>query len=430
MATSTELNQPEQKLLFALLEHAFAQKWRDADDFLRHFPPSVIIESLANQEDVRVKLLTATTGMHERLARRKSLESGADDLGLALEEKTTTPNEVLELYPRTVQVQCLPGARLWQFLTEEQFWVDGPRNERAQERLLFTVQTALSLGILSLGGVFDGIGFSELTRALPKRELEQIVVRALESGRSATALSEEVLLDVVPLPELINCLSPQDVWERVVVPRVAAPSGFVSGAAAAAPTNSSSSKASAASKSQGSAAEADAWAEPRPKAETLSGEEVLEIDSPADQGPIVAVRERLSKIERLPRDTSLPLAVLTSIESMYHDLKDASSDDERLELMKEAFPNPTYLRIGVLALIDLLDQTIDVQDPTIRAADIDTLLKIVLIEERKRRTSSRPASLPPPPANSRARSLAPPPRKNASKGPAVPGSESEVDLSE
>jgi hypothetical protein len=101
-----------------------------------------------------------------------------------------------------------------------------------------------------------------------------------------------------------------------------------------------------------------------------------------------------------------------------------------LELMKEAFPNPTYLRIGILALIDLLDQTIDVQDPTIRAADIDTLLKIVLIEERKRRTSSRPASLPPPPATGRARSLAPPPRKGASKGPAVQGSESEIDLAD
>jgi hypothetical protein len=425
MASSTELTQPEQKLLFALLEHAFAEKWRDADDFLRHFPPSVIVESLANEEDVRVKLLTATTGMHERLARRKSLASGADDLGLALEEKTTTPSDVLDLYPRAVQVKCLPGARLWQFLTEERFWADGPRNERATERIVFTLQTALSLQILSLRDLFDGIGFAELTRALPKRELEQILMRALEGGRSGAALSEEVLLDVVPLPALVNCLSPEDLWERVVISRIAAPNGLTaagssSGGSLASRNNGSSSSASSSS----SAADA-----PRPKAETLSGEEVLELDSP-DQGPIQEARERLSKIDRLPRDPSLPLAVLTAIESMYDDLKDATSDEERLELMKEAFPNPTYLRIGILALIDLLDQTIDVQDPTIRAADIDTLLKIVLIEERKRRTSSRPASLPPPPATGRARSLAPPPRKGASKGPAVQGSESEIDLAD
>jgi hypothetical protein len=427
MASSTELNQPEQKLLFALLEHAFSEKWRDADDFLRHFPPSVIVESLANEEDVRVKLLTATTGMHERLARRKSLASGADDLGLALEEKTTTPNDVLELYPRAVQVKCLPGARLWQFLTEEQFWADGPRNERATERLVFTLQTALSLGMLSLRDLFDGIGFAELTRALPKRELEQILVRALEGGRSGTALSEEVLLDVVALPALVNCLSPQDLWERVVISRVAAPSGFVAGGATTPTTSRSSSNGSDAKASDSDWSEAAAA--PRAKAETLSGEEVLEIETP-EEGPIAEVRERLRKIERLPRDNSLPLAVLTAIESMYDDLKDATSDDERLELMKEAFPNPTYLRIGILALIDLLDHTIDVQDPTIRAADIDTLLKIVLIEERKRRASSRPASLMPPPATGRARSLAPPPRKGASKGPAVQGSDSEVDLAD
>jgi hypothetical protein len=430
MASSTELTQPEQKLLFALLEHAFREKWRDADDFLRHFPPSVIIESLANEEDVRVKLLTVTTGMHERLARRKSVASGADDLGLALEEKTTTPNDVLELYPRSVQVRCLPGARLWQFLTEEQFWADGPRNERATERIVFTLQTALSLGMLSLRDLFDGIGFAELTRALPKRELEQILVRALEGGRSGTPLSEEVLLDVVALPALVNCLSPQDLWERVVVSRVAAPSGFVSGGTAAAVTPTASGGTSSNGR-DAKTADSD-WSEaaaPRPKAETLSGEEVLELDTP-DQGPIQEARERLSKIDRLPRDPSLPLAVLTAIESMYDDLKDATSDDERLELMKEAFPNPTYLRIGILALIDLLDQTIDVQDPTIRAAEIDTLLKIVLIEERKRRSSSRPASLPPPPATGRSRSLAPPPRKSASKGPAVQGSDSEVDLAD
>jgi hypothetical protein len=363
--------------------------------------------------------------MHERLARRKSLASGADDLGLALEEKTTTPSDVLDLYPRAVQVKCLPGARLWQFLTEERFWADGPRNERATERIVFTLQTALSLQILSLRDLFDGIGFAELTRALPKRELEQILMRALEGGRSGAALSEEVLLDVVPLPALVNCLSPEDLWERVVISRIAAPNGLTaagssSGGSLASRNNGSSSSASSSS----SAADA-----PRPKAETLSGEEVLELDSP-DQGPIQEARERLSKIDRLPRDPSLPLAVLTAIESMYDDLKDATSDEERLELMKEAFPNPTYLRIGILALIDLLDQTIDVQDPTIRAADIDTLLKIVLIEERKRRTSSRPASLPPPPATGRARSLAPPPRKGASKGPAVQGSESEIDLAD
>jgi hypothetical protein len=225
-----------------------------------------------------------------------------------------------------------------------------------------------------------------------------VVTRALHSGRSGTALSEQGLLDVVPLRSLVEHLDLTTLWERVVLPQIAGPAGFVGEAAApvAAPNPP--------------AAQQDG---PREKAETLPGEELLELGTaPEDEGLLAEVKERLRKIDRLPRDENLPLNVLTSIESMYEDLQAAFTDEERLDAIREAFPNETFLRIGVLALIDLLDPSIDVQSPTIRGAEMDALLKIVLYEERKRRNPSKPASMPPPPpGGGRARSLAPPPRK-------------------
>jgi hypothetical protein len=164
--------------------------------------------------------------------------------------------------------------------------------------------------------------------------------------------------------------------------------------------------------------------------ETLPGDELFEVDSAAHDSPLKAVRERLKAIERCPRSEDLPLAVLASIESMYEDFKQADDDDERVEVMREAFPNETFLRIGVLSLIDLLDPSINIEDPTIRTAEIDALIKIVLFEERKRRPGSRPPSLPPPPPPTdtrKARSLAPPPRKK-SQAPQAPDGETEIEV--
>lgn len=389
--------------MLQLLDNAFEEGWRQSEDFLRHFPPKALVEALANEEDVRVKLITSTTGVHEKLARRKSVESAADDLTLALEENTTTPAEVLGLFPTEVQVRCLQPAGLWQFLIEVPFWSE--KNARALERMTFTLESALSNEILTLGALFDGFGFDEIARALPKKELEQVVTRALQNGRAGTALSEQGLLDVVPLRSLVEHLDLTTLWERVVLPQIAGPAGFVGEAAApvAAPSPSGTQDG------------------PREKAETLPGEELLELDAgPQDEGLLVEVKERLRKIDRLPRDEKLPLQVLTSIESMYEDLQAAFTDEERLDAIREAFPNETFLRIGVLALIDLLDPSIDVQSPTIRGADMDALLKIVLYEERKRRNPSKPASMPPPPpGGSRARSLAPPPRKKGGEADTI-----------
>jgi hypothetical protein len=85
--------------------------------------------------------------------------------------------------------------------------------------------------------------------------------------------------------------------------------------------------------------------------------------------------------------------------------------------IRESFPNDQQLAVALLAMIELLDPSIDVNDPVIKDADADSLIKVVLFEERHRyeqaHPSARPASSvrppPPPPNAAKGRALTPPP---------------------
>jgi hypothetical protein len=100
--------------------------------------------------------------------------------------------------------------------------------------------------------------------------------------------------------------------------------------------------------------------------------------------------------------------MLLSIESMYADLLTASTDEAREMCIRDSFPNESHLTTALLALIELLDPSIDVNDPVIRDADADSLIKVVLFEERRRYEQGRsPAAAPPPPGSAR-RSVPPP----------------------
>jgi hypothetical protein len=153
--------------------------------------------------------------------------------------------------------------------------------------------------------------------------------------------------------------------------------------------------------------------------------------SAADQGPVLTedegrrrVVERLRLIDRLPpsfEDISTP--VLLSIESMYADLWATSDDDEREASIRESFPNETLLRTAMLAMIELLDPSVDTHDPIIRDADVAGLIKIVLFEERRRRDNSPASPRKPvgtPASQSRSRRSVPPPLPRSSTPPPFP----------
>ncbi len=116
--------------------------------------------------------------------------------------------------------------------------------------------------------------------------------------------------------------------------------------------------------------------------------------------------ERLRSLERLPPNwDSLPTPVLLSVDSMYAELVVASDDEAREEIIRDSFPNEALLRTALLAVIELLDPTINTNDAIIAEADVDSLIKLVVFEERLRfeqagvgrsGTPSRRVSAPPP----------------------------------
>src|SRR5690606_32926387 len=122
-----------------------------------------------------------------------------------------------------------------------------------------------------------------------------------------------------------------------------------------------------------------------------SGRRAAAPDDPARNEAI----ERLQAIDRLPPShADLSLGVLLSIESMYEELEGASTDDAREQIIRDSFPNESHMRQAMLALIELLDPSIDTDEPLIRDADIDSLIKIVLFEERRRFERSHPSQKP------------------------------------
>src|SRR5215204_1648587 len=74
---------------------------------------------------------------------------------------------------------------------------------------------------------------------------------------------------------------------------------------------------------------------------------------------------------------------------MYAELLTFTNDEQRESCIRESFPNENHLRTALLALIELLDPNIDTRDPVIRDGDIDSLIKVVLFEERQRYEQGR-----------------------------------------
>lgn len=479
-----------QRFLSRIVEQALSENWRSPQDFLDVFTPQVLLNSLENNAPLRVKLLVATTGVNERLAERKTPESAAEDLFLSLDEGLTTPAAILALLPAEDRARHLNPRHLWEFATGGNSPSTASKERAARDkrvkRTSFLVDTALQEGLLRLEDVTDGLGFHCIATSLPHTELQRIVEHALSRAREGQRLTEEQLLEAVPLTTLMKH-APQDrTWKYVILERLAIPLGFVESeigseiSAAphqqdgnelppqvqrfsvlppALPSNTPASLPSqqgspphtpAASTSPGiprvdpallppallklrrgfegaaGAASPEVAHPVTPSAAsngpsaTLSlvpldeddseatqihedldegsehptlfnGEQSLSDVSPRGEamGEFARVTGTLRHLRRLPETASeLSLLVLLSIESMYEELANAVDDGHRQAIVREAFPNATHLRVGMIALIRLLDPEGRTDNATLNAATSDSLIQTLLFEEARLRGSS------------------------------------------
>jgi len=414
-----------ERFLAQALAHALAQGFRTADDFLRHFKPLDLMVALESAHELRAEILVKAAGVHQKIAIKKSTTSGAEDLRIAIEEGLTDAAAILELFPADDRVRYLEGPRLWSFLVEDEFWstLNAEANrERAIGRMTFTLENALREDLISLADIADGISFEMLSTRLPHKELQKLVAHALKLGRERKPLTEEALLESVSLAQIVGYVPLEHVWKSVIVERVAKPAGFLATLATIDAKPPSSPPAllnrgsSAPSKDESSADARKSVPPPKPPSgaprkpeDSLPDMTVIEDDvdklienaqRPApEEEARRRVLEKLAAISRLPpHHEALTTPVLLSIESMYAELLSASTDEARELCIRESFPNPTQMSSALLALIELLDPSIDINDPVIRDADVDSLIKVVLFEERHRYEQAHP-SLRPPPSN-------------------------------
>jgi hypothetical protein len=437
----SSLKSASERFLSQTVAHVLERGFRTPDDFLRHFKPADLMQGLEGAPDLRAKILIEGAGVHEKIARKKSTVSAAEDLKLALDEGVTNSAQLLTLLPPDDRVRYLDHKKLWAFTTEDEFW--SPLNaeadvDRALSRVVFLIENALRESLLTLQVLTDGITFDSISTRLPLKELQKLVRHALKLGREKKPLSEAELLESVGLKTLVGYIPLEHVYNNVLVEKVAKPAGFINADGwDAGVADKAASKVEERHKSAPPPKPATAVAAPPPpapapapapaKEEPAAADEkkdagdddvdllIQSTRPPAEEEARKKVIEKLSIVSRLPpRHESLTTPVLLSIESMYAELLSASSDDAREMCIRDSFPNEQQLTTALLALIELLDPTIDINDPVIKDADVDSLIKVVLFEERHRyeqqHPSARPAPAAPlPPPTGRKPSVAPPP---------------------
>ncbi len=426
VAFKSSLKTGAERFLAQALAHVLAQGFRTADDFLRHFKPLDLMVALESAHELRAEILVKAAGVHQKIAIKKSTTSGAEDLRIAMEEGLTDAAAILELFPADDRVRYLDAPRLWSFLVEDEFWstLNAEANrDRAIGRMTFTLENALREDLISLADIADGITFEMLSTRLPHKELQKLVAHALKLGRERKPLTEEALLDSVSLSQIVGYVPLEHVWKSVVVERVAKPAGFLAvptpveakpPSSPTAPVNRSSSPPPPPAPSEATGDARKSIPPPKPPsgpprkpedslAEIAAAEDDVDklIQNAQRPAPEEEARrrvlEKLAGISRLPpHHEALTTPVLLSIESMYAELLSASTDEARELCIRDSFPNPAQMSSALLALIELLDPSIDINDPVIRDADVDSLIKVVLFEERHRYEQAHPSLRPPP----------------------------------
>lgn len=439
LATSRE------RFLASVLHYALSEGWRTPEDFLRHFGPRTLVNALAGDDALRVRLLVATTRVNERLASRKTPASAAEDLSLALDEGLTSPSKVLALFPVDDRVRYLDASKLWAFLSEVEFWKgethDAEARERNIQRVTFVVECALREGVLRLQDVADGIGFKRIANCLPRTELQRVVEHALSRAREGNQLTEEQLLEAVSLRSLMTHVPLEHIWNEVVLGRLARPLQLARSAPEDVPRSRrlpppppSRSKASSKPARFDSSLLPESLLElqrgleqsaPPPEGERQHDELVavsaedseetqihvevstrVDVKAHRDEGEpagsasseLERVKASLARIGRLPApDPEITLPILLSIESMYAELGQSSDDNERYGIVRDAFPNESHLRVALMALIRVLDPGTPPADGSSSSMGADSLIRTFLFEEQH--AGGVVSSRPPPDAD-------------------------------
>ncbi|HEU4579887.1 MAG TPA: hypothetical protein VFS67_16620 [Polyangiaceae bacterium] len=227
--TST-LSKGRERFLAHVIEHGFEVGRRSPEDFVRHFPPTLIMEGLRDQPKLRANILVAATGVKEKVAIKKSWESCADDLQIALDEGETDATMVMKVFVMDDRVRYLDAKLLWAYVTEGEFWKISPSRQKeyaaAKSHMAFMLARALEDKLVTHADIVEGITVEELASRLPKSELGKIIKGALDCGKRNAPFTETDLLGSMPPDVLVNYMPLFQVWDSIIETKIAFEHGY------------------------------------------------------------------------------------------------------------------------------------------------------------------------------------------------------------
>jgi hypothetical protein len=263
----SKLSEGRQRFLAFAIEHALVAGRRTAKDFIRHFPPELIMEGMAEHPNLRASILAQTTGLKLKIAAKKSWQSAAEDLRIALSEGETDPETVVSVFDADDRVRYIDARRLWSFLIEGEFWNVAPTKSTeyrvAKQHIAFLLDRALIDGLITHRDIIEGISVAELATRLPKAELGKIIEGALTAGKRMSPFTEVELWTALTAPVLVEYVPLAHLWNAVISPKIADAHGY--SLSAVPPMNTSSPK-------------DEKWVEVPDDNATMSGEVVSEDD--------------------------------------------------------------------------------------------------------------------------------------------------------
>ncbi len=201
---------------------------RTAEDFLRLFPCSKIMTSLASRPMERARIISELTGVHERVANKLSPENAGETLQIALDEGVTTPKDIVRLFQPDDRQRYLNRHELWAFDIEGQPWKvsasDSAAHTRAERYVAYLMDRAIENLLISHEDIVSALGVVKLAGWLPSELLGQIIEASLKKSDKFT---EEDLLHAAPPSSLVTHVPLDYLWEKVVVPLIAEQHDYV-----------------------------------------------------------------------------------------------------------------------------------------------------------------------------------------------------------
>ncbi len=195
---------------------------RTPEDFLRHFTCRAIMRQLEARPMERARIVSQSTGVHEKVAHKMSPDASGESLQIALDEGVTTASAIVKLFQPDDKQRYLERHALWAFDVEGQPWKTTPAtktsHDRAKGYVAYILERALENLLVSHEEVVHAITVTKLAQCLPKEKLGSIIQSALKTSDKFT---EEDLLGAVPPKDLVEYVALDYLWEKVVTPLIA-----------------------------------------------------------------------------------------------------------------------------------------------------------------------------------------------------------------